>query len=225
MTPRPFECSALGDARYGAAGDKLNQPRDIRAIRVSAALHGRPHADAVRVGEAAPLSPAARAGCARTSTSPPTRGCSPTATGTSAPPAHPTLLLLHGLEGSSHAHYMRGIADKAWAAGWNVVRLNQRNCGDTEHLSRGLYHSGPDARPAVRHARADRRRRHPRHRRRRLLARRQPDAEAGRRARRRGAAGAEGGLRRVADDGPGARASRRSSGGRTSPTSATSSAT
>lgn len=55
---------------------------------------------------------------------------------------HPTLLLLHGLEGSSHAHYMCGIADKAWAAGWNVVRLNQRNCGNTEHLSRGLYHSG-----------------------------------------------------------------------------------
>lgn len=55
---------------------------------------------------------------------------------------HPTLLLLHGLEGSSLAHYMAGIADKAWAAGWNVVRLNQRNCGGTEHLSRGLYHSG-----------------------------------------------------------------------------------
>ncbi len=58
------------------------------------------------------------------------------------PAAHPTLLLLHGLEGSSLAHYMRGIADKAWRAGWNVVRLNQRNCGGTEHLSRGLYHSG-----------------------------------------------------------------------------------
>ena len=55
---------------------------------------------------------------------------------------HPTLLLLHGLEGSSLAHYMCGIAAKAWAAGWNVVRLNQRNCGNTEHLSRGLYHSG-----------------------------------------------------------------------------------
>jgi predicted alpha/beta-fold hydrolase len=54
----------------------------------------------------------------------------------------PALLLLHGLEGSSSAHYMRGIADKAWGAGWNVVRLNQRNCGGTEHLSRGLYHSG-----------------------------------------------------------------------------------
>jgi predicted alpha/beta-fold hydrolase len=56
--------------------------------------------------------------------------------------AHPTMILLHGLEGSSLAHYMAGISDKAWAAGWNVVRLNQRNCGGTEHLSRGLYHSG-----------------------------------------------------------------------------------
>ena len=53
-----------------------------------------------------------------------------------------TLVLLHGLEGSSTAHYMRGISDKAWAAGWDVVRLNQRNCGGTERLSRGLYHSG-----------------------------------------------------------------------------------
>jgi predicted alpha/beta-fold hydrolase len=54
----------------------------------------------------------------------------------------PAILLLHGLEGSSLAHYMCGISDKAWAAGWNIVRLNQRNCGNTEHLSRGLYHSG-----------------------------------------------------------------------------------
>ncbi len=60
---------------------------------------------------------------------------------------HPTILLLHGLEGSSLAHYMRGISDKAWAAGWNVVRLNQRNCGGTEHLCRGLYHSGLTADP------------------------------------------------------------------------------
>jgi uncharacterized protein len=55
---------------------------------------------------------------------------------------HPTLIALHGLEGSSTAHYMQGIADKAWARGFNVVRLNQRNCGGTEHLSRTLYHSG-----------------------------------------------------------------------------------
>jgi uncharacterized protein len=58
------------------------------------------------------------------------------------PRTHPTIVLLHGLEGSSTVHYMRGMADKAWAAGWNVVRLNQRNCGGTEALSRGLYHSG-----------------------------------------------------------------------------------
>ena len=54
----------------------------------------------------------------------------------------PTLLILHGLEGSSDAHYMRGMADKAFGRGFNVVRLNMRNCGGTEHLSRGLYHSG-----------------------------------------------------------------------------------
>ena len=59
-----------------------------------------------------------------------------------APASRPTIMVLHGLEGSSLAHYVGGIADKAWAAGWNVVRLNQRNCGNTEHLSRGLYHSG-----------------------------------------------------------------------------------
>jgi hypothetical protein len=65
------------------------------------------------------------------------------------PADHPTLLLLHGLEGSSMAHYIGGIAEKAWAAGWNVVRLNQRNCGETEHLSRGLYHSGLTNDPLV----------------------------------------------------------------------------
>ena len=58
------------------------------------------------------------------------------------PAARPTLVALHGLEGSSDAHYMRGIADKAFRRGFNVVRLNQRNCGGTEHLSPGLYHSG-----------------------------------------------------------------------------------
>lgn len=66
-----------------------------------------------------------------------------------APSTRPTLLALHGLEGSSAAHYMRGLADKAFAAGLNVVLLNQRNCGETEHLSRGLYHSGLSADPAA----------------------------------------------------------------------------
>src|SRR3954451_15379564 len=60
---------------------------------------------------------------------------------------HPTLLALHGLNGSSQAHYMRGLASKAFARGLNVIRLNQRNCGGTEHLSRGLFHSGLTADP------------------------------------------------------------------------------
>src|SRR6476620_9873270 len=51
----------------------------------------------------------------------------------------PTLLTLHGLNGSSDAHYMKGVAAKAFARGMNVVRLNQRNSGDTEHLSAGLF--------------------------------------------------------------------------------------
>ena len=59
----------------------------------------------------------------------------------------PTLLCLHGLEGSSDAHYMRGLAEKGWQRGWNVVLLNQRNCGGTEHLTPGLYHSGLTADP------------------------------------------------------------------------------
>jgi uncharacterized protein len=54
----------------------------------------------------------------------------------------PLLIALHGLEGSSSAHYMRGLADKAFAAGFNVLLLNQRNCGGTESLCAGLYHSG-----------------------------------------------------------------------------------
>jgi hypothetical protein len=54
----------------------------------------------------------------------------------------PALLALHGLEGSSSAHYMRGLAAKAFARGFNVILLNQRNCGGTEALSEGLYHSG-----------------------------------------------------------------------------------
>jgi predicted alpha/beta-fold hydrolase len=58
------------------------------------------------------------------------------------PREHATLVVLHGLEGSCESGYMRGTAEKAWIAGFNVVRLNQRNCGGTEKLSPTLYHSG-----------------------------------------------------------------------------------
>jgi uncharacterized protein len=58
------------------------------------------------------------------------------------PREHATLVLVHGLEGSSESGYILGTAEKAFRAGLNVVRLNQRNCGGTEHLTPHLYHSG-----------------------------------------------------------------------------------
>lgn len=53
-----------------------------------------------------------------------------------------TLVIVHGLEGSSDSQYVRGVTEKALAGGMNVVRYNQRNCGGTEALAPVLYHSG-----------------------------------------------------------------------------------
>ncbi len=53
-----------------------------------------------------------------------------------------TLVMVHGLQGSSESPYMLGVGHKALAAGFNLVRMNVRNCGGTAHLSETLYHSG-----------------------------------------------------------------------------------
>src|SRR5437016_236821 len=53
-----------------------------------------------------------------------------------------TVILLHGLEGSSLSQYVIGTGSKAWESGMNVVRMNMRNCGGTEKLTPTLYHSG-----------------------------------------------------------------------------------
>jgi uncharacterized protein len=53
-----------------------------------------------------------------------------------------TVVVVHGLEGSSDSAYARGIAVKGFKAGMNVVRMNQRNCGGTDTLAPTLYHSG-----------------------------------------------------------------------------------
>lgn len=53
-----------------------------------------------------------------------------------------TVIVLHGLEGSSSSQYVTGNANKMWRAGFNIVRMNMRNCGGTEALSPTLYHSG-----------------------------------------------------------------------------------
>lgn len=56
-----------------------------------------------------------------------------------------TVVLVHGLEGSSDSRYIRGITVRAWAAGMNVVRMNMRNCSGSEDLTPTLYHSGRSA--------------------------------------------------------------------------------
>ena len=53
-----------------------------------------------------------------------------------------TVIVVHGLEGSTESNYMLGLAEKGLAAGMNVVRMNQRTCGGTDHLAPTLYHSG-----------------------------------------------------------------------------------
>jgi predicted alpha/beta-fold hydrolase len=56
-----------------------------------------------------------------------------------------TVIIVHGLEGSSESKYMLGIAEKGLAAGMNVVRMNQRTCGGTDALAPTFYHSGRSA--------------------------------------------------------------------------------
>ena len=102
----------------------------------------RPLDDALQLGQPALFSAAAGADAALLRCRAATRALSPIVIGSRGRGSMPTLLALHGLNGSSDAHYMRGLAAKAFARGMNVVRLNQRNCGDTEHLSEGLFHSG-----------------------------------------------------------------------------------
>ena len=56
-----------------------------------------------------------------------------------------TLIIVHGLEGSSESNYVIGTGNKAWALGMNVVRMNMRNCGGTEKLTPTLYNSSMSA--------------------------------------------------------------------------------
>ena len=64
---------------------------------------------------------------------------------------HPTLVMWHGMEGSTASAYMVSTAEKALRAGFNIVRVNVRNCGGTEHLTPTLYHGGltHDARTVI----------------------------------------------------------------------------
>ena len=52
------------------------------------------------------------------------------------------LVLVHGLEGSGQAAYIRSLSVAALAAGFAVHRFNMRTCGGSEHLCQTLYHAG-----------------------------------------------------------------------------------
>lgn len=64
-----------------------------------------------------------------------------------------TLIVVHGLEGSTESQYMLGIARNGMVAGMNVVLMNQRNCGGMDHCAPTLYNSSrsPDVAAVARH--------------------------------------------------------------------------
>jgi len=57
-------------------------------------------------------------------------------------PGRPGLLVLHGLEGSSRARYVRGLLAAVDRLGWNAAAISFRSCGPTPVAGRRLYHSG-----------------------------------------------------------------------------------
>ena len=59
-------------------------------------------------------------------------------------PARPNgrlAVLLHGWEGSADATYLLSLGQALFDEGCEVIRLNLRDHGNTQHLNRGLFHS------------------------------------------------------------------------------------
>jgi predicted alpha/beta-fold hydrolase len=52
------------------------------------------------------------------------------------------LVMVHGLEGSGEAGYIRSLAAAALRAGFAAHRFHMRTCGGTENLCQTLYHAG-----------------------------------------------------------------------------------
>jgi predicted alpha/beta-fold hydrolase len=51
------------------------------------------------------------------------------------------VVLLHGWEGSAESLYVLSLGQQLFERGFEVLRLNLRDHGDTHHLNRGLFHS------------------------------------------------------------------------------------
>src|SRR5437763_14867890 len=69
----------------------------------------------------------------------------------------PLLVVLHGLEGSSSSHYVRGLLAQARARGWRGLAMNFRSCSGEPNRPLRSYHSGEagDAGEAIRRAHAE----------------------------------------------------------------------
>jgi predicted alpha/beta-fold hydrolase len=52
-----------------------------------------------------------------------------------------TVVLVHGWEGSSSSLYMLSLAQSLFNVGFDIVRLNLRDHGETHHLNRDIFHS------------------------------------------------------------------------------------
>jgi len=52
------------------------------------------------------------------------------------------IFMVHGLEGSGQAGYIRSLSAAALRAGFAVHRFHMRTCGGTERLCQTLYHAG-----------------------------------------------------------------------------------
>jgi uncharacterized protein len=52
------------------------------------------------------------------------------------------VLMVHGLEGSSNAGYMRSMSQLSLESGYGVHRTNMRSCGGTEPHCKTMYHAG-----------------------------------------------------------------------------------
>lgn len=57
----------------------------------------------------------------------------------------PTLVMLHGLEGSVYSHYIQSSLDHLVAQGWRVAVMHLRGCGRRINRLRRAYHSGDTA--------------------------------------------------------------------------------
>jgi predicted alpha/beta-fold hydrolase len=66
-----------------------------------------------------------------------------------ASPTAPRILFLHGLEGTSRSHYVRGFYKEAAARGWGVDLLLFRTCDGRLNSARRTYHSGETSDPAM----------------------------------------------------------------------------